>query len=415
MSEAKKRPGVVFAFKYVTGNAKVFKEYVDYLDREEAIRTAHYDQFNAATQDKDGYLEYMENPEKSEGIFTANKDELSRTERRAMKEVFQLAQEQDSVMWQGVISFDNAWLARYGFWDPKTKHLDAEALRKAVRYTLEETLVEEQLAESAKWAASIHYNTDNIHVHFAIVEPEPTRPYGTFLNRKTGESYQARKGSWKKKSLDHVRSRMVNSMLNRDQSLEKISTLIRKEITSPGYSWNVALREDHYRNLYTKIYDRLPNDKRLWKYNNNALKEVRPFIDQYIETYLSEFQPYLITQLDQQLKEEMEVRERAYGTGDIEYKRILDYRRNKYHELYTRLGNSLLRDMKEQDKERRKKSPLSFVRNQEEWRKTTAQKPLVSQKQLNKIKRGLDKQLEHAKNQRVYQQVIREQEQENSR
>lgn len=135
----------------------------------------------------------------------------------------------------------------------------------------------------------------------------------------------------------------------------------------------------------------------------------------YIETYLSEFQPYLITQLDQQLKEEMDIRERAYGTGDIEYKRILDYRRNKYHELYTRLGNSLLRDMKEQDKERRQKSPLSFVRNQEEWRKTTAQKPLVSQKQLNKIKRGLDKQLEHAKNQRVYQQVIREQEQENSR
>lgn len=149
--------------------------------------------------------------------------------------------------------------------------------------------------------------------------------------------------------------------------------------------------------------------------SNHVLREARPFIDQYIERYLSEYQPYLVSQLDQQLQEEMDVRERAYGTGDIEYKRILDYRKNKYHELYTRLGNSLLRDMKEQDQERKKRAPRQYETNQEEWEKTTKQKPLVSQKQLNKIKRGLDRQVEHARNQRIYQQLLREQEQENSR
>lgn len=411
----KKRPGVVFAFQYVTGKAETFKTYVDYLDRDEAVRNEHFEKFNAATKDKDGYLEYMGNPEKSDGLFTANKDQLTTKERRSIKEVFQQAQEQDSVMWQGVVSFDNDWLAHYGFWNPRTKQLQADDIKNAFRHMMKETLVEEQLADSANWAASIHYNTDNIHIHFAIVEPEPTRPYGLYTNRKTGETYQARKGSWHKKTLDHVRSRMVSNLLDRDQSLAKISTLIRKEITGPGYSWKAALREEPYRQLYTQIYDRLPNDRRLWKYNNHVLREARPFIDQYIERYLSEYQPYLVSQLDQQLQEEMDVRERAYGTGDIEYKRILDYRKNKYHELYTRLGNSLLRDMKEQDQERKKRAPRQYETNQEEWEKTTKQKPLVSQKQLNKIKRGLDRQVEHARNQRIYQQLLREQEQENSR
>ncbi|MGT9032943.1 relaxase MobL, partial [Enterococcus faecalis] len=84
------------------------------------------------------------------------------------------------------VSFDNDWLAHYGFWNPRTKQLQADDIKNAFRHMMKETLVEEQLADSANWAASIHYNTDNIHIHFAIVEPEPTRPYGLYTNRKTG-------------------------------------------------------------------------------------------------------------------------------------------------------------------------------------------------------------------------------------
>ena len=69
----------------------------------------------------------------------------------------------------------------------------------AVRTAMKEQLNREGLANSAIWTAAIHYNElHHIHVHIAIVEPNPTREYKTFSN-KDGSTYQARRGSRSKK------------------------------------------------------------------------------------------------------------------------------------------------------------------------------------------------------------------------
>ena len=41
--------------------------------------------------------------------------------------------------------------------------------------------------ENAVWSAAIHFNTDNIHVHIAAVEPEPMRKKKEYIQYRTVE------------------------------------------------------------------------------------------------------------------------------------------------------------------------------------------------------------------------------------
>ena len=38
-----------------------------------------------------------------------------------------------------------------------------------------------------------------------------------------------------------------------------------------------------------RIYNDLPDDKRKWKYNMNALSEVNPYINKFVAVYVNEF------------------------------------------------------------------------------------------------------------------------------
>lgn len=59
-------------WKFVQPGAKQFQSYIDYIDREEAIRSGNFHKYNVLPTD--GFNEYMENPEKSSGLFTQNKN-----------------------------------------------------------------------------------------------------------------------------------------------------------------------------------------------------------------------------------------------------------------------------------------------------------------------------------------------------
>ena len=61
-------PGIVNVTDFVAAHAKKFGSYINYIDRDEAIRIDHFDQQNILSVD--GYNHYMENPKKSSGIFT---------------------------------------------------------------------------------------------------------------------------------------------------------------------------------------------------------------------------------------------------------------------------------------------------------------------------------------------------------
>lgn len=72
-------PGVVLVSKYVSGKSTKFSKYVNYINRDEAVRTEKFQTYNV--NKLDGYNQYMGNPEKSSGIFTQFKDSLSPEEK----------------------------------------------------------------------------------------------------------------------------------------------------------------------------------------------------------------------------------------------------------------------------------------------------------------------------------------------
>lgn len=101
---------------------KAFESYIDYLDRDEAVRKQHFNEFSL-------YNDYMDNPEKMGALFTEQQDSLSKEQKQKIKELFKKAFDNDSIMWQTVISFDNRYLAKMGVYDPVTKTLDENKMR----------------------------------------------------------------------------------------------------------------------------------------------------------------------------------------------------------------------------------------------------------------------------------------------
>ncbi|MCA1028844.1 MobP2 family relaxase [Cytobacillus kochii] len=404
-------PGVVLVSKYVTGNSKKFTSYVNYINRDEATRTKTFEKYNV--NDLDGYNQYMGNPEKSNGIFTKNKDRLSKKEKDQLKEIFKIAQENDSVMWQDVISFDNKWLEENGLYNSETGWINEGALQKSIRKGMNEVLTKEKMKESAVWSASIHFNTDNIHVHIASVEPYPTKEYGTYMNKSTGEYYQARRGNRKKSTLDNFKSKVANTLLDRDKELAKISQLIHEKIAPKGYKFKP--KQPYMKSIYNDIYKQLPSDMRLWKYNNNALNDLRPKIDNLITMHIEKYHKEDFAELDLALKEEMEFRKGVYGNGDIETQRYEDYRKNKHHELYSKMGNALLNEMKEIRQEERGKLATQGKWNPDKnnWEKRNEK--MLSNKQIRRLKKALSLDYQSLKNRRKYERLQQEIEYEKGR
>ena len=97
MAERKIVAGITLMQDFCRPGSEEFGGYIDYLDREEAQRNNAIKTFNL-------FNDYMGNPEKSSGLFTADKDALTQDEKRELKDIFQIAQDNGSLMWQTVIS-----------------------------------------------------------------------------------------------------------------------------------------------------------------------------------------------------------------------------------------------------------------------------------------------------------------------
>lgn len=405
------KAALVMKWKFVMSNNQKFQKYINYIDRDEATRTKEFHQYNIL--ESDGYNHYMEDPEKSSGLFTANKDHLSQKERQAVKNLFRKAQSNDSLMWQDVVSFDTNWLTEVGLYDPKTDTLNESKIMNAIRVAMNEQLNAEKLKNSAVWTAAIHYNElHHIHVHIAIVEPEPTREYGTFT-RKDGSTYQARKGYRSKKNVDRFRSQVMSQLLDRDQPLAQISSMIRTQLGK--HKGNMRqLPDSELTYLYDKIYQSLPPDRSKWKYNMNAMNSVRPTIDRFITTYLNTYEKNEFNELQNLLDENSAFYMNLYGEGTKEFQRANDFKTNKNAELYSLLGNSLLKEMSNQYKAEHE---IPTKNGSVDWNKLLSKQSKnggghSAKPDLSKVKKALKKDFQSVKNQQVYLKNMREREQQ---
>ena len=81
MAEGKIKAGVTLMQDFCRPGSDKFQSYIDYIDREEAQRNNAFSTYNIFS-DYEQYNEYMGNPEKSSGLFTADKDSLTYAEKK---------------------------------------------------------------------------------------------------------------------------------------------------------------------------------------------------------------------------------------------------------------------------------------------------------------------------------------------
>lgn len=377
-------PAVIIKTRFVTsGEANKgkssFKNYLNYMDRAEA---------SSEKSNFENYQDYMGNEEKSTGLFTAEKDELSNEEKNKYKEIFKRSQEKGSILWQDVISFDNEWLKENGIL--KENFIDEKKLQQVTRSAVNEMLKKEELTDSAIWTGAIHYNTDNIHIHVATVQTKNFRERG---KRKQG-------------SIDSMKSKVVNQIMDRSKQNEKLNDFIRNEVIKNKQDDKIMTLKNRVANRdmvkqFKKIHEMLPEDKRLWKYNMNGISNVRPEIDKLTTMYLEKNFKTEFKEFKDQLDKEVDLFKKTYGDS----KKAERYKETKMDDLYTRMGNTILKEVKEYDK-KQKELP----------RKEGKVNSFHFKRALNNtvyhMNRYMKDDLQSMKNQRAYEELQREQEYE---
>lgn len=360
-------PGVVIASKFVMPGSDEYKDFVNYINRDEAKYKK-----NLVYDSKGGfshyysYMDYMGDDTKQGLLFTQDRDCISPEEKNKLQQQFEMAQQNGSPMWQDVISFDNSFLQKYGVLD-EAGNVNEVKLRAVVRDAVNVMLEDEQMLDSAVWTAAIHYNTDNIHVHVATVEPFPTRQ----KSRVRVKNSESKKWEWqlqyrgkrKNGSISKMKSKVVNSICDRSTQLERIDQLIRgsrqrKEEQHIEFAYYRKTKK-----LFEKAMSRLPSDRRQWRYGYNSIYEARPYIDEMVETYLDTFYKKEMNELNELLDNESELLKTLYGEGS-QYK---DYKKNKLDDLKKRMGNAVLNEMRDYQKN------MDTLRRRNYPKKNTAQ------------------------------------------
>src|SRR5699024_8027482 len=115
-------PAVVLRSKFITPGSSVFNNYINYMDREDAKRNVEINYASDHENDVDVFYQFMnniDNDTKQRELFTESQDYLNDIEKQKMKKQFQIAQQNESPMWQDVISFDNDWLEKQDVYNSK--------------------------------------------------------------------------------------------------------------------------------------------------------------------------------------------------------------------------------------------------------------------------------------------------------
>lgn len=376
------KPAVVIKSKFIAGSdgGTSFNDYLNYMDRAET-----HDKVNAFEK----YQDYMSNEEKSTGLFTSSKDSLNDKDKEYFKEEFKKAQESGSILWQDVISFDNDWLKESGVLEGK--NIDNKQIQNATRSAVQDILKKEGMIDSAIWTGAIHYNTDNIHVHVAIVQTKDFKE----------------RGKRKQASIDSMKSKVANKITDRSKHNEKLNEFIRERVIAskrddPLLSLKNQVMNRELVRQFKKIHKQLPDDKRMWRYNMNAIQEVRPEIDKLTTLYIEKNFKEEFKDFQKQLEKEVDIHKRMYGNSANSER----YRETKMTDLYTRMGNTILKEVSEYD------------RRQTELARKRIKRPsrLIVQRDLNRavftVNQFVRTDLQHAKNQRAYEQLQQEQEHE---
>ncbi len=390
-------PGVILKCRFEVSGSKKFSEYINYIDRDSATRNRVYVRYSS-------YMDYMDNPEKTSALFTAERNQLRMEEKKALKEGFKTAQKNNAVLWQMLYSFDNKWLEEAGLYNGDTGKLQEEKIMAYTKKGIRSLLEKEGLEASAIWSAAIHYNTDNIHVHIAITEPIPLR------KQMEVDGRIEYRGKMKQGSLNAAKSVMVNEILREQPENLKINEIMRSSILGTKKERPI-FKDRKLREGFLDIYTHLPKDRRLWKYNNNAMRAFRPQLDRLTTAYIEKYHEKEFAELRQLLKKQEKRYKGAYG----EKSRAGSFSENQMQDLYSRMGNAILREMREYSRREREGRITSAEQRAKahyiHWQDQLAHRRTYElDRALFSLKRALKSEFEQRYNMFIYEKLEAEKE-----
>lgn len=287
-----------------------YANFVDYTNRKEAVdptedrllegidsKTAKEIAEKIEEQNLDyvGYIDYMKrtyatknDSKKKTGIFTEKTLNADVDEAKQLKEMLSQARKNNSILWRGVISFDNDFLKANGIYDPKTNEIDQVRLKQVMQKAMTSVVKREHLSRSSFWWGNIHLNTDNVHIHIGVSEIHSERPVIYYASRNRKE----RKGKFSQKTIKGLKSNVYNGLIREDMrqrhlEYEKNITMLRDELLN-----KIARKEleklDRLESFFLdQALEHFPEGKRL-RYGSNAtdFKLSKFFITRYVDYQL---------------------------------------------------------------------------------------------------------------------------------
>ncbi len=317
---------------------KSFKRYIEYIDRKEA-RNPSYTASKESNYSNERYIQYMDNPNKTSGLFDIN-GYVTKEKKKYYKNIFDMAEKNSSLMWSTIISFDNKFLEEHKILSNGI--LQEELLEQYTREMMNILLKSEKIEneQNTKWVAAIHHNTDNIHIHIGITEINNTRP---IIDK--GKYKGQYKGKFKQETIKKCKSNFVNNII-KEYTKERniiINDIIRNSITKNTKDY---LRDDKI--AYQKImslYENLVNENLQFEfYKTNKMAKFHDEIDSITDYFLDKYFQEEFKSLMQNLEENSIKYKEVYGENSSQYK---EYKINKINELYVKMGNQILREIRE--------------------------------------------------------------------
>ena len=410
---------------------KSFSYYaVEYVGRDEATNP---EEFPNKKLYSDYMAKYMDNPDKTYGLFSETEDFINPERKKEYIASFNKAQENGNILYKPVISFDTDWLIDNGLYDEVNEILYEDKLRIYTRKMVKDIIQNENLGNPI-WTAAIHKNTEHFHIHISLAELDPIRDkeqfiqyekykdkngkyrYKTIKNEVTGkyERIPLRdkngnliireefKGKWKKRTVESAKRTFVSEVFKDNKINIEIKDIVREKILLEAKRKQIFDIFD-FQEDFKRLIDILPNDKRLWQYGRkNLLKDAIPLIDKMSKRVIDVYFKDEFQELIKLLEIQDEKYKKAYGEINNNYKE------NSISDLYKRLGNIILNEAKQYDKTQKElqKSNIN-ERNKLRYFKSSCNSLRYS---LYQIKKATRKTLDNLKNQAAYERMITEME-----
>ena len=296
---------------------------LSYMERPQAF----YPKAKSPTADYDLY-DYMANDEKSDGLFTADKDLLNAAEVEQYRQYEIQSNAEGCPKYVQVVSFDNSFL--------EENHImvngvvDKGKLRSAFRKAMAALIEKEPKLDPANcyWTAAIHTNTDNIHIHSALCEYHRIEDRANKYRDKDMLSVEA---------MNRLKSKIANELIETNDRTKE-HTRIERELLLPSL-----------KKAFTNTTGQMLELRRIlppeggWQYNRPKMKRYRAKIDAVVDNIINSneelkntFAAYKST-----LDDLTEYYKEFYGEGRTD--QHLLYAANTMNDFYARAGNSLLK------------------------------------------------------------------------